>query len=97
MARALQLRATGEGVEEPAQLRFLENHRCEEVQGFLLCRPLPADDCLRELLRAQAAADAAHGGNLNGLLAGNIRLGGGRVSRDSEYIAFALYAGQAAA
>ncbi|MEZ5442811.1 MAG: EAL domain-containing protein [Lysobacterales bacterium] len=61
MARALQLRATGEGVEEPAQLRFLENHRCEEVQGFLLCRPLPADDCLRELLRAQAAADAAHG------------------------------------
>lgn len=52
MARALGIRATAEGVELDGQLRFLKRHGCEEVQGFLLCRPLPAAACLEALLHS---------------------------------------------
>ncbi len=52
MARALGIRATAEGVELDGQLRFLKRHGCEEVQGYLLCRPLPAEACLEALLHA---------------------------------------------
>lgn len=65
MARALRLRATAEGVETEAQLEFLTRHGCEEAQGYLLCRPLPADQCtawLRERVLASAAAPQDHGG-----------------------------------
>lgn len=54
MAKALRLRATAEGVETEAQLDFLARHGCEEAQGFLLCRPLPAAECAA-WLRAQVA------------------------------------------
>jgi diguanylate cyclase (GGDEF)-like protein len=43
MADALGLRATGEGVETPAQLAWLRARGCAEVQGFLFSRPVPAD------------------------------------------------------
>lgn len=46
MARSLALRVVAEGVETPAQLAFLREHGCHEVQGYLLSRPLEADDCL---------------------------------------------------
>jgi diguanylate cyclase (GGDEF)-like protein/PAS domain S-box-containing protein len=49
MAHALKIRATAEGVEHAAQLDFLHHLGCEEVQGFLLCRPLPAHACLEAL------------------------------------------------
>jgi EAL domain-containing protein (putative c-di-GMP-specific phosphodiesterase class I) len=59
MARALRLRATAEGVETEAQLAFLARQGCEEAQGFLLCRPLPAADCAAWLRNALASAGAA--------------------------------------
>lgn len=58
MAQSLQLRATGEGVEDPEQLRFLADKGCEEVQGFLLCRPLPASECEGALRQAHSAVVA---------------------------------------
>ncbi len=58
MAKALNIHATGEGVETPAQLRFLREHHCEEVQGFLLCRPLPADRCTDALAEAMRVAQS---------------------------------------
>jgi diguanylate cyclase (GGDEF)-like protein len=44
MAHALGLECVAEGVEDPRQLQFLAEHGCREVQGFLLARPMPADE-----------------------------------------------------
>lgn len=44
MAHNLQLEVVGEGVETAEQLEFLRQHVCEEVQGYLFSRPLPADE-----------------------------------------------------
>jgi len=33
-----------EGVEEEKQLSFLEAHQCDEVQGYIFSRPVPADE-----------------------------------------------------
>jgi len=43
MAHGLNLQVIAEGVETVEQLDFLKSHRCEEVQGFLFSKPLPAD------------------------------------------------------
>jgi EAL domain-containing protein (putative c-di-GMP-specific phosphodiesterase class I) len=45
LARSLGLRTIAEGVEEPAQMDVLRELRCDEVQGFLFSRPLPAAEC----------------------------------------------------
>jgi len=33
-----------EGVEKEKQLNFLEAHQCDEVQGYIFSRPVPADE-----------------------------------------------------
>jgi diguanylate cyclase (GGDEF)-like protein/PAS domain S-box-containing protein len=42
MAHGLDLSVTAEGVETEAQVTFLREQKCEEVQGFLYGRPEPA-------------------------------------------------------
>ncbi|MNE31825.1 Phytochrome-like protein cph2 [compost metagenome] len=54
MAHSLGLEVVAEGVEEPAQLEFLRAHHCDEIQGYLISRPVEARE-MTELLRAQAA------------------------------------------
>ncbi len=44
MAQALKLRTVAEGVETEPQRHFLAQRSCDEVQGYLFSRPLPADD-----------------------------------------------------
>lgn len=46
LARRLGLEVVAEGVEHPDQLEFLAGTECELVQGFLLERPAPPDQCL---------------------------------------------------
>ena len=42
MAHGLDLAVTAEGVETEAQVAFLREQKCEEVQGYLFGRPMPA-------------------------------------------------------
>ncbi|MGN6703415.1 MAG: putative bifunctional diguanylate cyclase/phosphodiesterase, partial [Burkholderiaceae bacterium] len=44
MAHSMGLRVVAEGVTAVEQMRFLESCGCDEVQGYLLCQPLPADE-----------------------------------------------------
>jgi len=54
MARHLGLRLVAEGVETADQLSFLRALGCDEIQGYYVSRPLPADR-LREMLRPGGA------------------------------------------
>jgi EAL domain-containing protein (putative c-di-GMP-specific phosphodiesterase class I) len=58
MAHNLGLEVIAEGVETEAQAAFLESERCEEAQGFLYARPLPAAD-FEEFVRAKASSRPA--------------------------------------
>ncbi|HEV2700413.1 MAG TPA: EAL domain-containing protein [Steroidobacteraceae bacterium] len=51
LARELKLRVIAEGVENLEQVEFLRIHRCDQVQGYLMSAPLPAQE-LELLLRA---------------------------------------------
>jgi diguanylate cyclase (GGDEF)-like protein len=51
LGRGLKLNLVGEGVETKEQEDFLAAHGCDDLQGFLLARPLPPDklaDFVRE-------------------------------------------------
>lgn len=54
LAHALNMRVVAEGVETEAQFALLRASGCDEVQGYLLGRPLSVDD-LRELFRHGSA------------------------------------------
>jgi EAL domain-containing protein (putative c-di-GMP-specific phosphodiesterase class I) len=56
MAHKLGLVVIAEGVEQEAQLAFLRANDCDQVQGYLLGRPLPLPQ-LDELLAGAAARD----------------------------------------
>ena len=43
MAHSLHLKVIAEGVEHEAQMSFLRQHRCDEIQGHYFSKPLSAD------------------------------------------------------
>ena len=47
MAKNLNLKVIAEGVETEAQMEFLRAHRCDELQGYYLSRPLSPAELLR--------------------------------------------------
>ena len=65
MAQSLRLKVVAEGVETAAQLDFLSENYCDEIQGYYFSRPVPADQATemlvskRRLGRPQLAAVAA--------------------------------------
>jgi EAL domain-containing protein (putative c-di-GMP-specific phosphodiesterase class I) len=44
LAHSLNLRVVAEGVETAAQEKFLREQGCDEMQGYLLSRPMPPDE-----------------------------------------------------
>jgi len=53
LGHALGLEVLAEGVENRAQLDILRALGCDEVQGYLLSRPLPADEFANYALQAE--------------------------------------------
>jgi EAL domain-containing protein (putative c-di-GMP-specific phosphodiesterase class I) len=47
MAHTLKLEVIAEGVETAAQLEYLRSHRCDQIQGYCLSRPLPVAELER--------------------------------------------------
>ena len=45
MSHEMRLDVIAEGVETEGQLAFLASHQCDEIQGYYLSQPLPADKC----------------------------------------------------
>jgi EAL domain-containing protein (putative c-di-GMP-specific phosphodiesterase class I) len=53
MAQSLGVEVLAEGVEEEAQLEFLSSLKCDKIQGFLISRPIPAEEYIKLLRNKQ--------------------------------------------
>jgi EAL domain-containing protein (putative c-di-GMP-specific phosphodiesterase class I) len=58
LAHSLNLKVVAEGVETLAHLRALEAYHCDEVQGYYISRPVPAQACAALLERGSMLAAA---------------------------------------
>jgi EAL domain-containing protein (putative c-di-GMP-specific phosphodiesterase class I) len=56
MAHSLRLKVLAEGVETHEQLTFLRANQCNEIQGYLISRPLSASDTTKLLSRFRTFA-----------------------------------------
>jgi len=61
MAKSLNLKVIAEGVEDEAQMSFLRQHRCDEIQGYYFSKPLTVDEAAEKLRRSVQAFTAGHG------------------------------------
>jgi EAL domain-containing protein (putative c-di-GMP-specific phosphodiesterase class I) len=55
LARHLELRLIAEGIEDDATLAMITDLGCDESQGYLHSRPMPAEEFLRWLDARPAA------------------------------------------
>ena len=58
MAHSMNLQVVAEGVEQDSQLAFLRNQGCDEVQGYLISKPVPAQVLTQLLQRRQTNSKA---------------------------------------
>ena len=56
LGHTMNLRVIAEGVETAEQLTFLRGHHCDEMQGYLFGRPLPADEFAQLLASGRTLA-----------------------------------------
>ncbi|WP_190285572.1 EAL domain-containing protein [Montanilutibacter psychrotolerans] len=57
MAHSLGLTVVAEGVETEAQMMFLRDQDCDEIQGYWFARPLESAQCLEFIQARMAAAE----------------------------------------
>jgi len=50
LAASLGLKTIAEGVETQDQLQFLRQHLCDQIQGFLISKPMPSEEVERFLV-----------------------------------------------
>ena len=68
MSRSLHIDVTAEGVENLAQLMFLQEHDCHEAQGYLLGEALPAADAVQLLRRVAAFLESSRSQRFKALI-----------------------------
>jgi diguanylate cyclase (GGDEF)-like protein/PAS domain S-box-containing protein len=68
LGHSLGLEIIAEGVENPGQARYLRSLQCDVMQGYLISRPLPADDMTRFLAEFTPAPIPAENDALSTLL-----------------------------
>ncbi|WP_307000228.1 bifunctional diguanylate cyclase/phosphodiesterase [Arthrobacter sp. V1I7] len=56
-AHTLGLRVTAEGIETPAQAKYLMDRGCDSLQGYLFAKPAPASDLAGTMESALTAID----------------------------------------
>jgi len=49
LARSLNLQVTAEGVENMEQVDFFSKEKCDVIQGYFICKPMPRNELLRLL------------------------------------------------
>jgi EAL domain-containing protein (putative c-di-GMP-specific phosphodiesterase class I) len=57
LAHSLNLKVVAEGVETDEQLRLLTLLNCDEIQGYVISKPLPADQALQFMSTTSADRD----------------------------------------
>jgi EAL domain-containing protein (putative c-di-GMP-specific phosphodiesterase class I) len=59
LAHTLGLKVIAEGVEDDEQVRLLRDLGCDQIQGYLVSRPIPAEEVAKILPPAQHGTAAA--------------------------------------
>jgi EAL domain-containing protein (putative c-di-GMP-specific phosphodiesterase class I) len=54
LAHALGLKVVAEGVEDEQQAEYLRLLRCDQIQGFLVSKPVPFDEAARLLTQTNS-------------------------------------------
>ena len=60
MAHSMNLSVIAEGVEETEQFNLLNQYGCNEIQGYLLSKPIEADDLLKLLKEPKKLTSMLH-------------------------------------
>ncbi len=68
MSRALHISVTAEGVESLPQLMFLQEHECQDAQGYLLSKALNVHDAHELLRRVAEVADGSRSQRLKAII-----------------------------
>jgi len=68
MANGMGIGVLAEGVETRENLEFLRENFCDEIQGYLLCKPLTAQDLESEMIKIHRLVQELYPVNHNGHL-----------------------------